>query len=260
MTTTETQTQLGTFQIHRDFFLFDALLEEKVPCPFCETRLQALDVEYVHCPNPECPYLDATVREVVAALQSQGHDPLRAAQIAALYSVNEDEDAQPVTAERFTVTDYSSADWVLKKLAEYQRRAGRILDMAGAEIAAIEARRDQILRPVKRQIEFFETAFRDALAEWTRKEIAGQKTRTVNLLHGRLWYKRNPDSVDVEDEAAAITMAEDLEIPDVVCKALSRTAARKALDTLPKDSPWRSLVSIKPGNDVFHIKAESLEA
>jgi len=222
-----------------------------------------LGTDYLTCPDVECPYLDPAVHEVVTALEARGgHDPLYAAQIAALYSVHEDEDAQPVTAERFVIDDDSAADWVLKKLAVYECRRARTNEMCDAEIELIEARRELILRPVNRQIEFFQIAFRDALAEWTRKEIAGQKTRTCNLLHGKTWYKKNPDSVSIDDEAAAIGMGEDLpELTGVVkvVKSISKTNAKRVLDEIPENHPFRTCVSIKAGEDVFYVKAESLE-
>ena len=265
METTQTTTEeVIPFQIHQDFYLLGEI--EDVGCPFCGYRMSlqqdANGENRLSCTNGECSYLNPTVHEVVAALEGQGHNALRAAQIAAKYSAELDEDAQPLTAERFTITDYSSADWVLKKLAGYERRHDRMMSMRDAEVAAIDARTETILRPLRHQIEFFQILFHDALAEWTRKEIADQNVRSVKLLHGQTGYRRNPDSVDILDETAAIAMGEERpELAGVVkvVKSISRTNSKRVLGEIPSDHPFRSCVSIKPGKDVFYVKAETLK-
>lgn len=95
------------------------------------------------------------------------------------------------TKERFTVTDASSAEWVMGKLAEKQ-----------AEIAEMGRQRDKMLA---RYNEWYEKGvsaltgdiayFEKLLADWAREELAGGKAKSISLPSGRVGFRAAPAAV-----------------------------------------------------------------
>ena len=95
------------------------------------------------------------------------------------------------TKERFTVTDASSAEWVMGKLAEKQ-----------AEIAEMGRQRDKMLA---RYNEWYEEGvsaltgdiayFEKLLADWAREELAGGKAKSISLPSGRVGFRASPAAV-----------------------------------------------------------------
>ena len=258
----KTQEQTKPFAINKAYFCEE--LAEPV-CPFCREPftlrfdLTAQKINELVCTKTECPYaLNENLRLTVDALVEQGRDLLQAAQLAAHYTIEPDE---PVTRERFAVTDESSANWVLRKLAYYKAKRERMVEMARQEHEVIEARALKIIEPLDRQIFFFEQAFADQLRAWTEAAIQGQKSRSVQLLHGTLGFRHKPGKLNILDERAAIVKAEELGLADLirVRKELNRTATKQFVLDEP-DSLLAELVKIEAGEDVFYIKAEQPEA
>ena len=247
------QTQANRLMIDADYFDLEG---GPYPCcPFCDNgMLEGLD-EFI-CDNPHCPYTNSeVVRDIVAALVEQGRDLLSAAQCAATYAVADSND--PVTAERFAVTDESSANWVLKKLAHLENRRNAAQVMIDQEIESITKRGREITDPLEKNIEFFRSAFGVQLQNWAAEQVAGQRARSVKLLHGTVGFRKQPDRVNVLDEARAIEIAEALGIPDLVRvrKELSKSAAKAALGT-PEGAALAGVVELQPGSDAFYITPE----
>ncbi len=116
-------------------------------CPLCGTGMRELnDQGEVFCPNDSCPHVtNDGVYDVINALVDQGHDRLRAAQIAALYTLELDDDpGDTLSTDRFAITDETSANWVLKKIAHLERRLSGANAMCDSEIESIERRRRAI--------------------------------------------------------------------------------------------------------------------
>ncbi len=248
--------QSQPFTISKEFFSPEVTPDPS--CPFCDTELAQTGKTTFACENSICPYaVHEEVRDVVSALVEQGRDILQAAQIAAKYTVDYSEETDPVTPERFSVTDESSANWVLKKLAFYEARLSAYQTMIDNEIESIRSRGEQITGPITRQIEFFRAAFGDQLRAWTQEQIAGQKAKSVKLLHGSAGFRKSPERVNIIDEARAIKIAEELGLADVVRirKEISKTNAKAALGT-PEGAALADVIEIQPGEDVFYIKAE----
>lgn len=95
------------------------------------------------------------------------------------------------TKERFTVTDASSAEWVMGKLAEKQ-----------AKIAEMARQRDKMLA---RYNEWYEEGtaalsgdiayFEKLLADWARDELAEGKAKSISLPSGRVGFRAAPAAV-----------------------------------------------------------------
>lgn len=114
--------------------------------------------------------------------------------------------------ERFTVTDASSAEWVMGKLAEKQ-----------AEIAEMGRQRDKMLA---RYNEWYEEGtaalngdiayFEKLLADWARGELAEGKKKSIALPSGRVGFRASAPKVTfagapVDKESVAfVTMAKQV--------------------------------------------------
>jgi phage host-nuclease inhibitor protein Gam len=235
----------------------DCLLTDQDPCPFCGQPMDESfpDSEKAECINPECPYAtQPEVRDVVAALIDNGHDPLRAAQIAATYSI----DGEPVTRERFAITDMGSADWVLKKMADVNRKIADIDAMVQREYDAITRRREELVKPLQDSLQFFSTAFGPQLAEWASRELEGGKSRSVKLLHGKLGFRKSPDTFVIDNDERALAWAES-NAPAAIKREIRKTEFRKAFDAQRDANPGlQQLAHYEPGADRFYIDPESL--
>lgn len=230
---------------------FDAIPD----CPYCGTALRRIDQTHVlECVNDQCAYLcNPVTQEIEAGLIEQGYDRLRAAQVTALYSVDETE---PVTTDRFSVKDESSANWVLRKMAETQDEINGIQQMISDELARVALRGESLLRPLKRNLEFFEAAFGTQLRDWVATELEGKKKRSVGLLHGTIGFRKSPDSLVVVDEEATVAWAESEGRNDLIRKSISKTATKKWMaEVNATEIPGANLVT---GEDTFYIKPEAL--
>lgn len=228
---------------------------DSADCPFCGATMAELTEEEVACLNDNCPFVTSKVlHDVLDGLIELGHDPLRAAQIAAMYSIDEE---YPVLPGKSAITDMSSADRVLSKMSAIQCRIDNTQTMIDNDLEAISKRGERLLTPLRNQLEFYRIAFGEQLAEWTRKEIAGQKAKSVKLLHGKVGFRKAQDALVIESDERAVLFTEDAGFTDCIRKTISRTALRKRVEAgdIPSD-----VARIEPGEDKFYIDPESLVA
>lgn len=250
----------------------EELLDGNTRCPLCGDGMTLEPVPdvikqtpdggaaYV-CYNPLCPYTtQPEVRDVIAALIESGRTPLMAVTIAANYTADGEE---PVSADRFHITDRSSANWVLKQMANIQRQIDNTQAMINNEMTAIARRGEKLLLPLARQLAFFENAFGPEIEDWLRKELDGQKIRSVKLLHGSVGFRKDANKMVVDDEQRAILTAKLGDYHDVV--RVKEEIKKTDLKTLiENDARAQELFSdcahIEPGTDTFYIKPEIPEA
>lgn len=231
-------------------------------CPFCGVMLSNKnDNDVIECLNPNCPYAtQEAVRDVVEALMdSNGLDQFEAAEIAAKYTAEFDEDLEPVAKHRFYVTDMSSADWVLKKLAELETQLSNINAMVDNEIESIEAKRLKLVKPIENQIEFFKLAFEEHLQSWAFDELNGRKSKSINLLHGKVGFRKTPDQLLINDEERAIEIAEDNSFDVIrIKKEIKKADFKKLLISDEKaESIFANVAEVVEGENKFYIKPES---
>jgi len=142
---------------------------------------------------------------VLAQLIEAGHEPDEAREWAADCVIAE----QPADEkEPFSVTDMSSANWVMKKLAECDAAESEIAAMADKEYEAIRKRTEKLSTPIAHKREFFNLIYAPKLEEWAKEKLEGQKVRSVKLIHGVVGFRAGSESLVVDDEEAAIAAAE----------------------------------------------------
>jgi phage host-nuclease inhibitor protein Gam len=213
--------------------------------------------------------LPAVHRDVYEALLASGYLPTEALQL-----VQEHVHDLP-KEERFSVHDLSSANWVMKKLAEIDDDLTAVQAMIDVELAAIARRGEAILKPLLRSREFFEKAYGPQLRAFAEQDLQGKKARSLKLVHGTCGFRKNPDSLVIEDEEKLIAILKTRELFDLIrFKEEVRKKELKAYLTDNKqvmrtedveapeyrDDDGKVLAIIQPGEETFYIKPAQPEA
>lgn len=175
-------------------------------------------------------------------------DPFEALEMVRTYVVPDVD-----TPARFAVTDMSSANWVLKKLAECDSDEAEVQAMVNREIEAIRARAEKILAPIRRRREFFEAAYTHQLEEFAKAKLDGAKAKSVKLLHGTIGFRKSPARLVIDDEGKAIEYAEQ-NCPDAIKRSLSVSTLKAAFQNDPFDS---DAMHLEPGEESFYFKPEA---
>lgn len=164
------------------------------------------------------------------------------------------EDGQPEVAERFEVTNMSSANWVLKQIASTQAELDNITEMVNAEILAIKKRAERITKPLERRLEFFNNAYGYQLQEFARAETEGKKQKSINLIHGKIGFRKNPDKVvlDVDEDDVIQELKRKGKLYCI--RTVESIKHNEFKDTIPELAP--GFAHIEPGEIKFYIKAE----
>lgn len=151
--------------------------------------------------------------------------------------------------EQFAVTDMSSANWVLKMLANIDASASNIQEMIDNEVAAIQRRGQKLLEPLVRDRQFFVNRFGAELKDFAEKELQGKKTKTLKLLHGKLSFMAGSESLVIDNEEATIAQAEMLGIEGAVktTKTLLKPDLKKWLKNNNKAA---FIYADKAGNEI----------
>ena len=164
------------------------------------------------------------------------------------------DDGLPNVANRFAVTDMSSANWVLKQIASTQAELNNITEMVNAEIAAIIKRAERITKPLERRLEFFNNAYGYQLQEFAKAETEGKKSKSVNLIHGKIGFRKYPDKVvmDVDEDEVIQELKRKGKLYCI--RTTESIKHNEFKDTIPELAP--GFAHIEPGEIKFYIKAE----
>jgi len=98
----------------------------------------------------------------------------------------------------FHITDESSANWFLRKLANLENEKARVKAQAAKMIAEMDADTDRLRGLYEAELREF------ARAELERR---GGRRKTLTLLQGSLSFRTVPASLRVDDAAAALDTA-----------------------------------------------------
>lgn len=102
------------------------------------------------------------------------------------------------------ITDDSTAQWALNKLAGYTAELDRLRRNAQAEIDRIQAKAQDDERPVQAKIDHW----RNELTGYHRRILeANPKAKTYKLANGNLTHRVGSKSVKVTDEPAFVEWA-----------------------------------------------------
>lgn len=190
---------------------------------------------------------------------------------AAVYEamLEAEDDGKDLAAPEMTK---SFANWIVGKIARANKRCADVDALAAEEIAAIQRRAADLKKPHLRAVEFFTQRYTLPLQEWASAELAGEKKRSIGLLHGTVGFRKSPDKVvfDVDEESAIITIEafDDLKSCVKITKSLLTTPLKKymvehkmehfsARPVADPDGVEFDLAHIEPGADKFYITTDT---
>lgn len=118
------------------------------------------------------------------------------------------------TRDAWRIDGEGEAGWALRQLARAVAEEQRIRQLADDRIALIEQWRDQALKAPLADGEYFVGRIRD----WRRRLQAEDPTTpaTIKLPEGRIERRKNPDAVEVTDDALFIAWCDLNEEPELV--------------------------------------------
>ena len=136
------------------------------------------------------------------------------------------EDSGIVAMERevegFSVRDESTANWLIRKIAECRAYRERVERWAAMEIKRAE-----------REEAFFTTRFGGQLETWARRQIAKQHGRkSIKLPAGTVGFRTEPIRLSVNDEPARLAWCK-INLPEAIqtVQRVLRSSVRKHIDS-----------------------------
>lgn len=96
------------------------------------------------------------------------------------------------TPERFTIDDDEKAQWAVGKL-----------NAIDEEIQRVKAQAETMLKRLERDRADFLERFEDDLRAWLTTKLEGGTKRSVDLLTGRIGFRKKPGGLKVVDKDAA---------------------------------------------------------
>jgi phage host-nuclease inhibitor protein Gam len=165
--------------------------------------------------------------------------------------IDDVDEVQKEIATDFAVTDLQSADWCLRKVESAERNIQRRRDF----VTAYRAKLDAWLE--KANAADFRTTERMAelLRPWAEKEIAiDGKRKSVSLPTGTVGFRESPDSIEVEDERAAIENLEN-DGASYLIRIKKEIDKRGLMAAIKAGCPLPTGCNIKVGERRFYIKA-----
>ncbi len=226
-------------------------------CPVCGTILRAIEDRHgsdYECPNAQCPFaLSDDVNRVVDALTSDGADLVEACATALAFTF--DEEAKAAVENRFAVTDRTSADWVLKKMAECTRAIQEIQAEIDAEVAAITTRGSKLLEPYRDKLQFFQAAYSEQLKAFAAEEIGEGKKRSLDLIYGRLGFRKTQGTFRFLSEGDAIDWARANDHPELLKVSPRPAEFKKLIDDEDCGPEIRNFAVVEGEAEKFYIEA-----
>jgi hypothetical protein len=99
--------------------------------------------------------------------------------------------------EHYKIGGPSEADWALRKLAQARTRIEENIALGRAEVERLTAWLSDANKSHERDAEYFESI----LKNWHEEQLAeDEKRKTISLPGGKLEARKNPDSIEIDNE------------------------------------------------------------
>jgi hypothetical protein len=145
-------------------------------------------------------------------------------------------------AEGFSVHDDSTANWLVRKIAECRAYRERIERWAALEMKRAE-----------REEAFFMTRFGGQLETWARRQIAKQRGRkSIKLPAGTVGFRTEPTRLAVKDEPALLAWCK-ANLPDAI-QTIQRVLKSSVKDHIGGTGEIPDGTEIAGGQQKFFIK------
>lgn len=116
--------------------------------------------------------------------------------------------------ESFTIDTADKADWALRKIAKYQGAIDEAKELAAKRTQQITAWLTAIEEDNQKQISFFE----NLLEPYAKKQIEGQKKKSVKLPTGTFGFKAQQPKFELMEDGKTITAWAEKNAPDYIKK------------------------------------------
>lgn len=154
------------------------------------------------------------------------------------------DEVEPSVTEVWCVSDLTSADWALSRLADLEREQAENRALEAAAISRIKLKAELLNEKLGRGVAFFRSRI-EAYAETHRAELlGGGKKKSRALLHGTIGWRKTGGGLEVKDEAALLAWAQSQPAESGVL----RIKESPALDEIGK--AFKRTGEIPPGMDV----------
>jgi phage host-nuclease inhibitor protein Gam len=154
------------------------------------------------------------------------------------------------------------AEWIARKFADAERAIAvasrtaneRVAELT-AEIMRLIDRNAERTAPLTRNLEYLHGRYDEVLKGYAAAKVTG-KSRTVKLLYATLSFRKNPDSLNVLDDDAAIEWSRQ-NAPAAIKTSILKTPLKKYVQDTGEIPPGCEYVV---GEDTFAIKTEEARA
>lgn len=164
--------------------------------------------------------------------------------------------AENVTEEPWQVTDLSSLEWALERLAAVQTEIAENQRVAEQSIARIQARTANINANAQRSADFFEAAILAYAKAHKDELLKGGRKKSRALPGGTVGWRRQGGGLKVVDENAALGWAktQPLELKLVrVKEEVAKSAVNKYFASVGEVPPGFDL---EPEVEVAYVKVD----
>lgn len=143
------------------------------------------------------------------------------------------------------------ANRILGRLKEAKDFIKQVDEQEADEIIRIKARAQIIRSAHEGEIEFLLERYSAMLEKFTASQIEGKKTRSIDLLNGRIGFRKSPAALEIEDADALLSWAK-ANLPEAVktVETVQKTPCKKYVESTG-EIPDGAVYS--PGVDKFYI-------
>ncbi|MCE9554589.1 MAG: host-nuclease inhibitor Gam family protein [Planctomycetes bacterium] len=156
----------------------------------------------------------------------------------------QDAEEEPTVPAGFSISDESSANWMIRKIVEARTYGRRVAEWAEKEQAR-----------ACREEQRFLYLFGGQLIDWLRRKIAeqGGRRKSVNLPAGILGFRKENAKLVIDDEGLVVAWAKEHH-PELVC-IIERISKSKLNDHFDRtgEIPEQGL-HIEPQKEKFYVK------
>jgi len=163
------------------------------------------------------------------------------------YIIDED------TGEILTVPEYPKyrcnpaqehIDFMLEKIQELDAS----IDSVGKRRKVINANLDKKEKNLKRVRSFYVSNILNDMQTFAQDELKDSKSRSINLDHGKIGYRKQPASIQINDEQGAKKWLEDN------CKDALKSSTKILVSKIPAELELpKELIQRVEGEDKFYI-------
>lgn len=118
-----------------------------------------------------------------------------------------DDERPEVTGGVWRCEDLADVDWCLKRIGEFQQEAEEVETIRRKRIEEINAKAALLVARAQRAATFFESRIRDYAFHHREELLKGGQTKTRNLLHGAVSWRKVGGKPKVIDRDALLAWA-----------------------------------------------------